>query len=414
MTISQLKEHSLKVHGKALTLPRPRIVSLLSSHAHHSSQKASPAEEVEDSNDSSYSEPPDVQQQLNHYQSAALARNNSRVSPVPLSGAAAGTEQKTEAVLHCEFCEFSSGYIQSIRRHYRDKHGGKKLFKCKDCSFYTGFKSAFTMHVEAGHSAVPEEGPKDLRCPLCLYHTKYKRNMIDHIVLHREERVVPIEVCRSKLSKYLQGVVFRCDKCTFTCSSDESLQQHIEKHNELKPYKCQLCYYETKHTEELDSHLRDEHKVSRNFELVGRVNLDQLEQMKEKMESSSSDDEDKEEEMNSKAEDRELMRFSDHGAAINPEKRFPCEFCGRAFSQGSEWERHVLRHGMSLNDTKQVIREEIHPKEMVEDSLTMPSIEEKEDDEPIGIDFSLRNETVAICVVAADKSLLENAEAKKE
>ncbi|XP_021570276.1 zinc finger protein 462 isoform X3 [Carlito syrichta] len=414
MTISQLKEHSLKVHGKALTLPRPRIVSLLSSHAHHSSQKTTPAEEVEDSNDSSYSEPPDVQQQLNHYQSAALARNNSRVSPVPLSGAAAGTEPKAEAVLHCEFCEFSSGYIQSIRRHYRDKHGGKKLFKCKDCSFYTGFKSAFTMHVEAGHSAVPEEGPKDLRCPLCLYHTKYKRNMIDHIVLHREERVVPIEVCRSKLSKYLQGVVFRCDKCTFTCSSDESLQQHIEKHNELKPYKCQLCYYETKHTEELDSHLRDEHKVSRNFELVGRVNLDQLEQMKEKLESSSSDDEDKEEEMNSKAEDRELMRFSDHGAAINTEKRFPCEFCGRAFSQGSEWERHVLRHGMALNDTKQVSREEIHSKEIVEDSIKISSIEEKEDVEAIGIDFSLKNETVAICVVAADKSLLENAEAKNE
>lgn len=45
-------------------------------------------------------------------------------------------------------------------------------------------------------------------------------------------------------------------------------------------------------------------QVSRNFELVGRVNLDQLEQMKEKLESSSSDDEDKEEDMNSKADDR--------------------------------------------------------------------------------------------------------------
>lgn len=369
---------------------------------------------MEDSNDSSYSEPPDVQQQLNHYQSAALARNKSRVSPVPPSGTAAGTEQKAEAVLHCEFCEFSSGYIQSIRRHYRDKHGGKKLFKCKDCSFYTGFKSAFTMHVEAGHSAVPEEGPKDLRCPLCLYHTKYKRNMIDHIVLHREERVVPIEVCRSKLSKYLQGVVFRCDKCTFTCSSDESLQQHIEKHNELKPYKCQLCYYETKHTEELDTHLRDEHKVSRNFELVGRVNLDQLEQMKEKIESSSSEDEDKDDEMSSKAEDRELMRFADRGPGVNTEKRFPCEFCGRAFSQGSEWERHVLRHGMALHDTNQVSRNEIHTKEMVEESMQLPSIEAKEDDEPIGIDFPLKSETVTICVVAADRSLLEDAEAKNE
>lgn len=67
----------------------------------------------------------------------------------------------------------------------------------------------------------------------------------------------------------------------------------------------------------------------------------------------------------------------------------------------------------ALNDTKQVSREEIHLKDNV-DSIKMPSIEEKEDDEAVGIDFSLKNETVAICVVAADKSLLENAEAKNE
>ncbi|OPJ62010.1 zinc finger protein 462 isoform B [Patagioenas fasciata monilis] len=358
--------------------------------------------------DSSYSEPPDVQQQLNHYQSAALARNNNNISPIPLSGSAAGVE-KTEAILNCEFCEFSSGYIQSIRRHYRDKHGGKKLFKCKDCSFYTGFKSAFTMHVEAGHSAVPEEGPKDLRCPLCLYHTKYKRNMIDHIVLHREERVVPIEVCRSKLSKYLQGVVFRCDKCTFTCSSDESLQQHIEKHNELKPYKCQLCYYETKHTEELDTHLRDEHKVSRNFELVGRVNLDQLEQMKGKTESSSSDEEEKEEELSPQTEERDSMMFPDSGA---PEKRFPCEFCGRSFTEGSEWERHVLRHGMALNESKHRTSEDSQPKEDVEETVsTLP--EEKECIEQMVVDYSHNTET-AVSVVAADKPLQDNSESKNE
>lgn len=45
-------------------------------------------------------------------------------------------------------------------------------------------------------------------------------------------------------------------------------------------------------------------KVSRNFELVGRVNLDQLEQMKGKTESSSSDEEEKEEELSPKAEER--------------------------------------------------------------------------------------------------------------
>ncbi|XP_070598499.1 zinc finger protein 462 isoform X17 [Erythrolamprus reginae] len=364
--------------------------------------------------DSSYSEPPDVQQQLNHYQSAALARNNNNISPVPLSGG----DQKAEAILNCEFCEFTSGYIQSIRRHYRDKHGGKKLFKCKDCSFYTGFKSAFTMHVEAGHSAVPEEGPKDLHCPLCLYHTKYKRNMIDHIVLHREERVVPIEVCRSKLSKYLQGIVFRCDKCTFTCSSDESLQQHIEKHNELRPYKCQLCYYETKHTDELDAHLRDEHKVSRNFELVGRVNLDQLEQMKGKEESSSSDEEEKEEEMSPETEEGGDMRFSENGPA---EKRFPCEFCGRTFAEGSEWERHVLRHGMAMNESNRVISDESQAKENAEETVKVPLAEEMESSPKRLVDFSHKNEA-AICVTAAaaataaadNKSLPEMAEVKSE
>lgn len=47
-------------------------------------------------------------------------------------------------------------------------------------------RNTFTMHVEAGHyNNMPEDLAKDLRCPLCLYHTKRKSNMIDHIVLHR-------------------------------------------------------------------------------------------------------------------------------------------------------------------------------------------------------------------------------------
>lgn len=47
-------------------------------------------------------------------------------------------------------------------------------------------RNSFSMHVEAGHNSTePEDIPKDLRCPLCLYHTKNKSNMIDHIVLHR-------------------------------------------------------------------------------------------------------------------------------------------------------------------------------------------------------------------------------------
>uniref|UniRef100_A0A8C5LM86 Zinc finger protein 462 n=1 Tax=Leptobrachium leishanense TaxID=445787 RepID=A0A8C5LM86_9ANUR len=385
VTIGQLKDHSLKVHGKTLMLPRMRAICQTGPRGKQSSRIGLD----------------DVQQQLNHYQSAALARSNIINCPTPLSAAAISGELKQEAVLNCEFCEFSSGYIQSIRRHYRDKHGGKKLFKCKDCSFYTCYKSSFTMHVEAGHSAVPEEGPKDLRCPLCLYHTKYKHNMIDHIVLHREERVVPIEVCRSKLSKQLQGVIFRCDKCTFSCSSDESLQQHIEKHNELKPYKCQLCYYETKQTEELDCHLREEHKVTRNFELVGLVNLDQLEQMKDKTETSSSDEDE-----TVKSED---TTFASDNVGT-PGKRFPCEFCGRTFAQHSEWERHVLRHGITIPENRNGDEESRHLKENVEESQKDSFVNKVEKSEDGLVDVFQQTKTPGF----KNHSFAEKMETKKE
>ncbi|XP_066501632.1 zinc finger protein 462 isoform X2 [Hoplias malabaricus] len=448
MTISQLKEHSLRDHGENLTLPKLRAgTALRTTRPNPSPTMDSQQTELDPETNESlmYLEPADVQQQLNHYQLASRTRPPI-VSSSPAIDSSGSTQDSSvpapsltldssgsAPLLTCEFCEFSSGYMQSLRRHYRDRHGGKKLFKCKDCSFFTCNKSTFTMHVEAGHNSTPDEGPKDLRCPFCLYHTKYKSHMIDHIILHREERVVPLEVSRSKLSRYLEGLVFRCHKCTFTCSSDESLQQHVHKHEELKPYQCQLCYYDTKHRQQLEKHLRDEHKVIRNFELMGRVNLEQLEALQDKMSLSSAEEEeedtqevpatkDEEEERAVDVEEEEegaVNKEQEEPAAVEEEeeeeeeqvaveeedddeeemveetaetpeekqeeearrqeaagipmvspsssssvsvssavmfsgseKRIPCEFCGRTFSLSSEWERHVLRHGMTFNSSR--------------------------------------------------------------
>ena len=74
---------------------------------------------------------------------------------------------------------------------------------------------------------------------------------------------MPLEVSRSKLSRHLQGLVFRCQQCTFTCSSNKALQQHLLKHTQLRPYHCQLCYYDSGRRDQLEEHLRLEHKVRR-------------------------------------------------------------------------------------------------------------------------------------------------------
>ncbi|XP_034457802.1 LOW QUALITY PROTEIN: zinc finger protein 462 [Hippoglossus hippoglossus] len=410
MTISHLKEHSLRDHGEALTLPKLRAATQAAHATLRASRLASSTEQTPlASDDPSYLETADVRQQLSHYQLASRSHMSSGSAP---GGSTVG-DNRPDGILTCEFCEFSSGYMQSLRRHYRDRHGGKKLFKCKDCSFFTCYKNNFTIHVEAGHNnSVPEDIPKDLRCPLCLYHTKHKSNMIDHIVLHREERVAPLEVSRSKLSRHLQGLVFRCHKCTFTCSSDQALQLHLQKHAEIKPYQCQLCYYDSSRRSQLEEHLRLEHKVIRNFELMGRVNLDQLEMIKEQgssaeeeeerdmmrmvvdgdlaaeeedelyddegleimenlmaeqrvmdddeMEDNIKEEEEEEEEEDIKGMEEERTGLQDvlaspsssSSSSCGPsgvEKRLPCEFCGRCFTDSLEWERHVLRHGMTVN-----------------------------------------------------------------
>uniref|UniRef100_A0A3B5A958 Zinc finger protein 462-like n=1 Tax=Stegastes partitus TaxID=144197 RepID=A0A3B5A958_9TELE len=212
-------------------------------------------EEAELAEESMYLEPPDVQRQLNHYNFMARSSARSKASVHE-------SKLPENSVFYCEFCNFNSGHLSSIRRHYVSRHG-KKIFKCKDCDFFTGLRKTLERHIETGHSSCPSEPPHqmDLRCPFCLYQTKNKNNMIDHIVLHREERVVPIEVRRSKLSHYLRGVVFRCHKCTFTSGSADSLRLHMTRHDDIKPYKCRLCYFDCTRLGDLEEHLSDKHQV---------------------------------------------------------------------------------------------------------------------------------------------------------
>ncbi|XP_068167996.1 RE1-silencing transcription factor-like [Antennarius striatus] len=236
---------------------------------HNSSEELSSLNEYDEkpymSEKSLYLEHPDVQRQLNQYSSMAQA------------GAVSNVEMES-SLLHCEVCNFTTGHLSSMRRHYMNRHG-KKILRCKDCNFFTGLRKTLEMHMEMGHLTCPSEPTheKDLQCPFCLYQTKNKNNMIDHIVLHREERVVPMEVRRPKLSRYLQGLVFRCHKCTFTSGSPENLRLHMMKHDEIRPYKCRLCYFDCTHLSTLEAHLSDKHQVLRNHELVGQINLDQHE-----------------------------------------------------------------------------------------------------------------------------------------
>uniref|UniRef100_A0A673C8N4 C2H2-type domain-containing protein n=1 Tax=Sphaeramia orbicularis TaxID=375764 RepID=A0A673C8N4_9TELE len=287
-------------------------------------------ESDEETKDALYSEPPDVQRQLNHYHLMAQIGSSSKAS---LQEA----QLPETAPLNCELCNFNSEHLSSMRRHYLHRHG-KKIIRCKDCNFFT---SLSTFQSGPTHQ-------KDLRCPFCLYQSKNKNNMIDHIILHREERVMPIQVRRPKLSRYLQGIVFRCHKCTFTSASAENLRLHMMRHDDIKPFRCRLCYFDCSRLNDLEAHLCDKHQVVRNHELVGQVSLDML-----SAQISRPPEEEEEEELLNTGLSYISGDFADTKAQVKAlcspsteEKLFTCELCGRSLDNRSELERHVLRHGM--------------------------------------------------------------------
>lgn len=73
--------------------------------------------------------------------------------------------------------------------------------------------------------------------------------------------MVPIEVRRPVLSRYLRGVVFRCHKCTFSCGGADKLRSHMARHDDVRPYRCRLCYFDCTRLSDLEAHLGDKHQV---------------------------------------------------------------------------------------------------------------------------------------------------------
>lgn len=75
-----------------------------------------------------------MQRQLNQYslmaQIGVSAKANLQNNTLP-----------ENCLLHCEFCNFDSGHLSSIRRHYLNRHG-RKMLRCKDCDFFTGIRYA--------------------------------------------------------------------------------------------------------------------------------------------------------------------------------------------------------------------------------------------------------------------------------
>uniref|UniRef100_UPI00398E8A04 zinc finger protein 462-like isoform X4 n=1 Tax=Pristiophorus japonicus TaxID=55135 RepID=UPI00398E8A04 len=203
----------------------------------------------------------------------------------------------------------------------------------------TGSENENTLLIKEDFGlASTEEKSGVLHCPVCLYYTKHKSRLINHILEHKNGKMTYMKECQLELLHFYPGKVFCCDWCTFITLSQDSLIHHMDTHSPVKPYKYRLCFFEAILLTELETHLQEQHKVKCNFDLVGEVNLNETDLVVE-------------------IEEFQRKRLKSHGEKKRIQRcircrrstkaiRFPCEFCGRRFLDPSEWIGHVQRHSI--------------------------------------------------------------------
>ncbi|XP_043576739.1 zinc finger protein 462-like isoform X2 [Chiloscyllium plagiosum] len=278
----------------------------------------------------------------------------------------------------CEFCNFTTCQFQNVKKHYRKVHREKLYFECRKCHFFSGKKNALSQHAEVceltvgdknssakmmnesafiessilagseSRSAVHLKEDFDpastesesgvLHCPLCLYYTKHKSRMVNHVLEHRNGQLASVEECQLELMHFCPGKVHCCDWCTFVTLSQDNLIQHMDTHSPVKPYKCRLCFFEARLQIELETHLQEQHKVKCNFDLVGAVNLNEADLVIEIEEFQ------RKRLKKSQGEPR-IQKYTRPNRSTKA-TRFSCEFCGRRFLDRSEWKCHVRRHSI--------------------------------------------------------------------
>ncbi|XP_076106866.1 uncharacterized protein LOC143075360 [Mytilus galloprovincialis] len=151
-------------------------------------------------------------------------------------------EHKTHNL--CHLCPFKSKNKTSLIVHLHNKHAEPipekmKTYKCDMCDFYCFYPSYLKIHKQESHS-----DSMNFQCNVCPKKFKSKKALRSHWD------------CAHSSNFY------KCDKCSYTTRSQTTLQIHQQStHSEARPFSCHLCEYSCKLKGNLNSHMKNIHKL---------------------------------------------------------------------------------------------------------------------------------------------------------
>lgn len=116
-------------------------------------------------------------------------------------------------------CEICGNSYKALGFHMKMYHSGVQKFTCQMCNKVFNTERNLQRHNNYVHLT----SEKKIMCHICGAQFKDKPGLLQHSVVHNEERN------------------FKCDICGKTFKHKVSLKNHLRVHNDVQPYTCEKC-----------------------------------------------------------------------------------------------------------------------------------------------------------------------------
>ncbi|XP_077298059.1 uncharacterized protein LOC143919556 [Arctopsyche grandis] len=161
----------------------------------------------------------------------------------------------------CSHCAKRFPTSMSLKIHEKT-HIPKELRYIHPCDI-CGIKFISKGNVRAHVSAVHEKH-RPYVCDICGHAFNNKGNLLDHRVLHSDEKLFSCSICsrsfktKGTLQRHMDchnGTSYKCPECPAILNSRRTLRTHMCIHEDTYRYKCAFCSKGYKRRKSLKSHM---------------------------------------------------------------------------------------------------------------------------------------------------------------
>lgn len=146
----------------------------------------------------------------------------------------------------CDICAKAYSQPGALAQHKLQHTTANTMFPCDKCGKVYKFKYLLLKHIRKVHS------DRKFECELCGKQLKSKATLAEHMTRHNGDKNFSCELCAAAFFTLSQlcnhrnthkGLVkrFKCTICDYRSSRKSTLNMHISRHSNDRPFSCSEC-----------------------------------------------------------------------------------------------------------------------------------------------------------------------------